>query len=77
MVLHPLEGLSHWLLAELLREQMQRARTLKTTIGMAFSLGDVIKQGAPLSKLADTVRSQKACVALLGEPGSGKSTTAR
>jgi ABC-type oligopeptide transport system ATPase subunit len=56
---------------------MQRARTLKTTIGMAFSLGDVIKQGAPLSKLADTVRSQKACVALLGEPGSGKSTTAR
>ena len=70
---------------------MQRARTLKTTIGMAFSLGDVItngyyieppynlrsgtyKQEAPLSKLADTVRSQKACVALLGEPGSGKST---
>jgi len=40
-----LEGLSPWLLKQLVLKQMRSVRDSKTTTGMAFSLGDVLEQG--------------------------------
>jgi hypothetical protein len=83
-----LKGLSHWLLKELIHEQMLVVRNIKTTTGMAISLGDVLDsnlyveppckflsgKGKSASSAVISFQKHRNSIAVLGDPGSGKST---
>lgn len=85
-----LAGISHWLLLNLVREQMQAVRDIKTTTGLSFSLGDVLQKryfveppfrilsgstrARKVSEIGRNMRARKKCLGVIGEPGSGKTT---
>jgi hypothetical protein len=86
-----LRGLSRHLLSQIVSRQCDFVKNIKTTTGMAFSLGDVLSQGYFIdppyivksgrldgddgaTELITKLQTEETCIALLGQPGSGKST---
>lgn len=86
-----LKGLSrHWV-SKIVETQCGIVKDIKTTTGMAFSLGDVLKKGyfleppyivksgeinnsENITSVVSNLKEKDECIAILGQPGSGKST---
>jgi hypothetical protein len=83
-----LRGLSRYILQRVVDSQANYVKNLKTTTGMAFSLGDVLERGffveppfkmksgalVKASEIGLYLQTTNNNAAILGQPGSGKST---